>query len=416
MAAIASRRGLAFVLAIAMSLFLLTLGPTPVAAASAGGLYSISGSQHLIRIDPVSGAETSIADLSVAGLPIGFESLLGGIAADQTNQLLFVDRTIVEFDVFPQITVESRFLTISPSSGAVTVGPNIAQQLENYAFDPTSGNIVGITECCTREIVRVDLGTGAETNLAPVTGDQFSTETIDPASHTLYVASSSFATFPPATQILSVNLQTNVVSSSPVLTTGLVGLVFDTSSKTLIGASFILCCPLNWSLFRVNPSTGAEVTITDIPNAQIIGSSVTVDPSSHTVYVVNSVLDATQGQFTYIVAIDEQAGTSIQGQAVPELFLGTLAFLSTAVTVDTVEAQIQNALASGAIDNSGVASSLLAELQAAASATAAGQCSAAANLYSAFINDVSAQSGKHVAAATASQLISEAQVLMTNCP
>jgi hypothetical protein len=416
MSAIASRHGLAFVLAIAVSLLLFTLGPAPAAAASAAGLYSISGSQHLIRIDPVSGAETSIADLSVPGLPFGFETMLGNIAADQTNQQLFVDRTIVEFDVDPQVTVESRFLTITPSTGAVTVGPTIAQQLGSYAFDPTSGNVVGVTECCTREIVRVDLASGAETNVASVTGDQFSTETIDPASHMLYVASSSFTTFPPATQILSVNLLTNVVSSSPVLGTGLVGLAFDTSSQTLFGASFILCCPLDWSLFRVDPSTGAEVPITDIPNAQIIGSSLALDTSTHTAYVVNSALDATGGQFTYIVAINDQTGTYTQGQAVPELFLGTLAFLSTAVTADAVETQIQNALASGGIDNAGVASSLLAEIKAAAAAGGAGNCTTAAKIYSAFINDVSAQSGKHVAAATASELVGEAQVLMASCP
>jgi hypothetical protein len=44
------------------------------------------------------------------------------------------------------------------------------------------------------------------------------------------------------------------------------------------------------------------------------------------------------------------------------------------------------------------------------------QCGTAASLYKAFISAVKAQSGKHIAAATASQLVSEAQFLIANCP
>jgi hypothetical protein len=77
---------------------------------------------------------------------------------------------------------------------------------------------------------------------------------------------------------------------------------------------------------------------------------------------------------------------------------------------------VNSAAASGAIDNAGVATALIAQLDAAAAARANGQCTTAANIYSAFINAVTAQSGTHISAATAAQLVSEAQFLIANCP
>jgi hypothetical protein len=59
---------------------------------------------------------------------------------------------------------------------------------------------------------------------------------------------------------------------------------------------------------------------------------------------------------------------------------------------------------------------LLGKLDHAEAARARGQCDVAANAYGAFINEVTAQSGKAIAASTAAQLISEAQFLVANCP
>jgi hypothetical protein len=70
----------------------------------------------------------------------------------------------------------------------------------------------------------------------------------------------------------------------------------------------------------------------------------------------------------------------------------------------------------GSIDNHGIANSLTVKLQHAADARAGGNCSQAANLYGAFINEVQAQSGKHVSADAAAILIADAQFLIANCP
>jgi hypothetical protein len=46
----------------------------------------------------------------------------------------------------------------------------------------------------------------------------------------------------------------------------------------------------------------------------------------------------------------------------------------------------------------------------------AGNCSTAANLYQAFINELQGQSGKHVSVSAASTMIADAQYLITLCP
>jgi hypothetical protein len=86
------------------------------------------------------------------------------------------------------------------------------------------------------------------------------------------------------------------------------------------------------------------------------------------------------------------------------------------ITPESIKADVRSALASGAITNAGVASSLLAKLNAAETARSRGQCMTAGNDYRAFIAEVNALRGKMVAAATANQLMSEARFLVTNCP
>jgi hypothetical protein len=105
----------------------------------------------------------------------------------------------------------------------------------------------------------------------------------------------------------------------------------------------------------------------------------------------------------------------VNGASTPD-FLTSLGFLGTTITPDSIRADVRSALAGGAIDSAGVANALLAQLNAAAAARGAGQCTTAASIYQAFVNAVNAQSGRHVAAATAAQLVSEGQFLAANCP
>jgi hypothetical protein len=86
------------------------------------------------------------------------------------------------------------------------------------------------------------------------------------------------------------------------------------------------------------------------------------------------------------------------------------------VTAASIENDVNQFLAAGAIKNSGLANSLLAKLNAGEAARARGQCSVAANHYESFINELQAQSGNGVDATAAAIMIGDAQYLITHCP
>ena len=86
------------------------------------------------------------------------------------------------------------------------------------------------------------------------------------------------------------------------------------------------------------------------------------------------------------------------------------------VTSDSIKDDVRQFLQSGAIHNHDIANSLLAKLDAAAARRSSGNCSAAANIYQAFMKELQAQSDKHVDAAAAQIMIADAQYLIGHCP
>ena len=81
-------------------------------------------------------------------------------------------------------------------------------------------------------------------------------------------------------------------------------------------------------------------------------------------------------------------------------------------TIASLEACVQHAAQQGFINNQGVTNSLLAELSAAQTAQDNGQTSAAINTLQAFIHEVQAQAGKHIAQPHAGHLIEHAQMVI----
>lgn len=120
------------------------------------------------------------------------------------------------------------------------------------------------------------------------------------------------------------------------------------------------------------------------------------------------------------MSINDQTGASTESPALLDSVVGLgLAFEPTAtvaITPASTRADVQSAVQSGAISSSGVATALLAQLDAASAARTRGQCATAASIYQAFINALAAQSGQFVAATTAAQLTGDAQFLISNCP
>ena len=85
------------------------------------------------------------------------------------------------------------------------------------------------------------------------------------------------------------------------------------------------------------------------------------------------------------------------------------------VTADSIKDDIRQLAASGDIASNRT-QSLLAKLNAAATVRSQGNCDAAANVYSAFINEVDPQEGHSISAAATAILIGDANYLIAHCP
>ena len=122
--------------------------------------------------------------------------------------------------------------------------------------------------------------------------------------------------------------------------------------------------------------------------------------------VVNLLTDLTVGAHSFTV----QAQDRLNNQGVSSVTFTII------VTPQSIEQDVNIFLSMGAIRNNGLANSLLSKLVAAAAARARGDCATAGNIYSAFINELHAQSGKGVDATAAAIMIADAQYLIANCP
>jgi hypothetical protein len=410
MARTASRRVFTLAAVFSVALVQLALQPVPAAAATnTGTLFGMNGTA-VYKIDTTTGALTAFAPLPQPP-PTQFLPSFNGLASDPIGHRLFTVRSSVSTDFSTQFY---DLVTIDTQTAAVSVSPDMAQGAPELAYDTSSKALFGVTNfCCPFQLVRIDPVTGVQTHIADLPGVQESNLAVAPSKHAIHTISESFVLgqFQPVLNVIAVDESTGAITASPALATGAFQVAYDTSTGTLFAKSF--CCPGN--LLKVDPSTGAETTVstTDLG----LGSGFAMDSASHNIYMTQDVFDAF-GFFQVLQSINDQSGavSVASTQFTAGVFLQYLAFEGVAITPGSIETDVNTARASGAIDNAGVATALVAQLNAAAAARAHGQCTTAANIYSAFINTATAQRGAHIAAATASQLISEAQFLIANCP
>jgi hypothetical protein len=415
MGRLAFRRVMGFTATVSVSLMVMAGQPVPSAAAAATGtLFGFTG--NLVAVDPATAAVTDFATLPADPNFQGFS----GVANDPATHRIFIDRTVyTDQTVFPPTTADT-IVTMDSQTGAGSVSPQLGQPLSQLVFDPLTNNLIGLTQ--SNELVRVDAASGAESNLAAVSGDFFSHMAVAPGKHALYVESSSRSAYPPPTTLLTVDTISGSVTSSPLLSRPGFDLVYDTSSGTLLGKTF--CCPA--AVVSIDPTTGNEVTIS--PDLGY-GSNLAIDSATHTIFVMEDVF--TGFSFTQNVAtINDQTGaTTVVGPTNTTTYVGTLVFQGIAVTPDSIRADVKWAFSGGSISNAGVETALLSELNGAADARSRGQCSVASRDYQAFIDTVQAQTsrtinvasssrlvGGAIAPSTANQLVTEARYLQANCP
>jgi hypothetical protein len=121
---------------------------------------------------------------------------------------------------------------------------------------------------------------------------------------------------------------------------------------------------------------------------------------------INLLTELTLGQHTFAINAVDNVGNAGSSSVTFTII----------VTADSIKGDINQFLAMGAIRNTGLANSLLAELNSAAKARTRGNCNGAANIYRAFVNELQAQSGKGVSAQAAAIMIADAQYLIAHCP
>ena len=400
-----------FAVLVVPTLLLVVQAAPAAAEASTGTLFGITGfgQSVLSRIDPATGVVTDIEDL--AGPEQG---QLVNVTGDPLAHRIYALRQSVVFTPPSTIAIHNQLLTINSDTGAVTAGAIGAVGNGQIVFDDASGLLYQLN--FGGRISSIDPLTGKSTLVAtvPVTSSDTLSLVVVPGASTIYVGQSTFdyETGGENYDVITVNLTSGTSTTSPLNAGRLGFLMYDSSSGTLLTSD-------RQNLYSVDPGSGAETVISNYNNNSqaLFFFSGAVDASTSTVYLHLNAFDFFN-PLDQIVTIDEHSGSfafSAANITTPQLESMYFQPLVT-VTPDSIAAAVRNSLADGQITKSGVANTLLSDLSAAAAAHNRGQCKTAANIYQQFINDVSAQSAKSIAVATASRLTREAENLQGSCP
>ena len=408
--------GVRLIVGVALSLVLAAtlsdVNGVSAAAGSDGRLLGVTGCcpNQLVTADSSTGQLTTIGTVGTAS---GF--LEGGLSAlDPATHTLFLELVTFNFPSPPQFQIVS----INTQTASESISPGFATSLAFMAFDTSSSTLVGVTVCCPTQLVKVNPSTGQLTTIGTVgTASGFLESllsALDPATHTLFLELVTFNfPSPPQFQIVSINTQTASESISPALGTSFAFLGFDTSSSTLVGVTG--CCPNQ--LVTVNPSTGQLATIGTVSTASgFLNSGLSaLDPATHTLFLELATFAFPSPPLFQIVSVNTQTASDTISPALASP-LAFLAFEPTLITPQSIEADVATLQSNGGITNDGIADSLLAMLVAAANARAGSNCTAAANIYGAFINELAALAGKAISSSGAATLTSEAKFLIAHCP
>jgi hypothetical protein len=141
-------------------------------------------------------------------------------------------------------------------------------------------------------------------------------------------------------------------------------------------------------------------------NAQLDGMSTLAGQSLQSGQTISLLTQLTLGTHTFSVTATDNVNNAATSNVT----------FTVVVTPDSIKDDVTQFLQSGAIDNGGIANSLLAKLNAAAKARERGDCAGANDIYQAFISELQAQSGKHVDPTAVQIMIADAQYLITHCP
>lgn len=291
--------------------------PTPAAAATQPGgalLGAFTFDLGLYRIDPTGGTVTQVATV-----PSG-EGTIQDLTADPTSTLLYGS-------AFACLIPGARgcaesvanVLTIDTSTGASSAAPT-PDFLHRVAIDPVDHFLYGLTNrtgvpsAYSSTIVRIDPSTGASSLLATIDGDPQSIA-LDASGHTLYLDLPNYDSSPYTGQLASVDLITGAVSVRPTVGPALFRLAFDRRTHKLYA--------MTWDspsrFVSVNTRTGEITPVGTFQTSVGVPWQMTIDPETHTVFVLQSEFSTNYTAVNRILSLDEHTGAGSLGGPFPGL-------------------------------------------------------------------------------------------------
>jgi hypothetical protein len=176
---------------------------------ASGDLLGVSGiqpPQSLIRIDPVTGVVTHVADLT--------GQFVGRFAYASSSHALYAPTQEIN-----GTDVVNVVLVVDTQSGAVVQSPGMTVPINQLVYDSATGGLFG-DGGSPPSIYKVDAGTGVETLAAPLSGGSFffPVLAIDSGTNTIFVKNDDFSTGNDVQTIQSVN---GVTGASTVSSGGL---------------------------------------------------------------------------------------------------------------------------------------------------------------------------------------------------
>jgi hypothetical protein len=275
------------------------------------GLINVPTGQRLVRIDPSSGAFTTVASFASTGpVSMSMEVVPGG-------NTVYINRESLSF-ALPPPPPTSQVLTVTTASGAVYTGPVLSRATRSITYDASSNKLFGATECCPRDLVQIDPLSGTETFVGNIhaTSDRIfgGNMVTDSASHTVFTDVQYQGTgFAFDDHIVSVNTQTGVSTTSPGMPGASIGALYfegtampPASSGTLFG----LTLGPQFGVARIDPASGATTILAPL-SASGFGNSMGSDPNTHRLFLARAMQDLSTFPITttyQILTVNSQSG------------------------------------------------------------------------------------------------------------
>lgn len=158
---------------------------------------------QLVRIDPLTGVQTHVADL-----PGVQESNMALAPSKHTVYMLSENQDPVTFQLVVNV------LAVDESNGAITSSPTLAAGAFQVAYDTSTATLFAKSFCCPGNLLKIDPATGAETTVETTDLGFGSGFAIDSASHNIYMTQDVNDVTGFFQVLQSVNDQTGVVAVS----------------------------------------------------------------------------------------------------------------------------------------------------------------------------------------------------------